>query len=365
MKVKSFKVTIKDLAKGFEDDGEDGVIGLNGKLDIRPPYQREFIYGEKDKKAVIDTVLKGFPLNVMYWAVRDDGNYEIIDGQQRTISICQFVKNIFSYDGKLFRSFREKQDDILNYPLSVYLCSGNNEQKLEWFETINIYGKRLNDQERRNAVYHGSWVTDAKKFFSKTGCVAYKLGKEYFPSAKTPIRQDYLETVLKWASEDITNSKDKISDYMSKHQDDSSSEPLKKYFKDIITWIEKTFIKKRDKMRGVPWGTLYNQFKNHKLNPKKIEVEIEKLFLDEEVDNQQGIYSYVLSRNEKFLNLRAFSDQIKQRTYEKQKGICTHCKKHFEFSEMDGDHIKPWRDGGKSSDPNNCQMLCVTCNRRG
>ena len=365
MKVKPFKVTINDLTKGFEDNDDDGVIGLNGKLDIRPPYQREFIYGEVERKAVIDTVLKGFPLNVMYWAVRDDGNYEIIDGQQRTISICQFVKNIFSYDGKLFRSFREKQKDILNYPLSVYLCSGNSEQKLEWFEVINIYGKQINAQERRNAVYHGPWVSDAKKFFSKPGCVAYRLGKEYFPSSKSPIRQDYFETVLKWISEDIKNSKDKIRDYMSINQNKVDAALLKKYFRDVILWIEKTFIHKRDKMKGVPWGSLYNKFKDHKLNPQKIEKEVEKLFLDEEVDNQQGIYSYVLSRDEKFLNLRAFSDKIKQRSYEKQKGICGSCRKKFVFSEMDGDHIKPWRDSGKSSDPKNCQMLCISCNRRG
>ena len=365
MKVKPFKVTIKDLTEGFEDNGDDGVIGFNGKLDIRPPYQREFIYGEVERKAVIDTILKGFPLNVMYWADRDDGNYEIIDGQQRTISICQFVKNIFSYDGKLFRSFRDRQKEILNYPLSVYICSGNNEQKLEWFEVINIYGKQINAQERRNAVYHGPWVTDAKKFFSKPGCVAYRLGKEYFPNSKSPIRQDYFETVLKWASEDINNSKDKIRDFMSINQDNTDASSLKKYFKDVIDWIEKTFINKRDKMKAVPWGSLYNKFKNHKFDPKKLENEIEKLFLDDDVDDKAGIYTYVLSREEKFLNLRAFSDQIKQKAYEKQKGICRHCKKKFDFSEMDADHIKPWSKGGKSSDPNNCQMLCIPCNRSG
>ncbi len=365
MKIKPFKVTIKELAKGYVDNGEDGVIGFNGKLDIRPPYQREFIYGEKDTKAVIHTILNGFPLNVMYWSVREDGNYEIIDGQQRTISFCRFVNNIFSYNGKYFRSFREQQKDILNYELSVYLCSGTDKQKLEWFKAINIYGEKVNNQEIRNAVYHGAWTTDAKKFFSKRGCPAYRLGKEYFPNSKSPIRQDYLETVLKWVSEDIKTKEDKIDEYMSLNQNKKNADPLKKYFKDIILWIEKIFIKKREKMKFVPWGSLYNKFKDHKFDSKKIEKEIKKLFLDEDVDNQAGIYSYVLTRDEKFLNLRAFSDKIKQRAYEKQKGICPHCKKKFDYLEMDGDHIDPWSRGGKSTDPKNCQMLCVPCNRGG
>ena len=163
-----------------------------------------------------------------------------------------------------------------------------------------------------------------KKFFK--GLCAYRLGKEYFPSSKSPIRQDYLETVLKWASEDIKNSKDKIKDFMSINQNNTDASSLKKYFKDVISWIEKTFINKRDKMKGVPWGSLYNRFKNHKVDPKKLEKEIEKLFLDDDVDNKAGIYTYVLSREEKFLNLRAFSVKLSRKPMKTKRNMWTLCE---------------------------------------
>lgn len=356
MKIELKEITIRDLTNGFEDNAEAGVVGYGGKLDIRPPYQREFIYNDKQRDAVIHTVTRDFPLNVMYWAVREDGNFEIIDGQQRTISVCQYVNGDFSVNGLAFHNLtKDKQEQILNYELTVYFCSGTDSEKLEWFETINIAGEKLTNQELRNAVYSGSWVTDAKKYFSKTGCVAYQIGSDYLNGS--PIRQDYLETVIKWISDD------EIKQYMSDHQHDQNAAPLWRYFQDVITWVETTFVKKRAKfMRGVDWGTLYNQYKDEQFNTEKIEKEIEQLILDDDVTKKSGIYPYILTRDEKYLSIRAFTPAIKQKVYEKQKGICVHCKKHFELEEMEADHITPWHEGGKTNE-DNCQLLCKNCNR--
>ena len=356
MKIELKEITIRELTNGFEDNAEAGVVGYSGKLDIRPPYQREFIYNDKQRDAVIHTVTKDFPLNVMYWAVREDGNFEIIDGQQRTISVCQYVNGDFSVNGLAFHNLtKDKQEQILNYGLTVYFCSGTDSEKLEWFKTINIAGEKLTNQELRNAVYSGSWVTDAKKYFSKTGCVAYQIGSDYMNGS--PIRQDYLETVLKWISDD------EIKQYMSDHQHDQNAAPLWRYFQDVITWVETTFVKKRSKfMKGVDWGTLYNQYKDEQFNTEKIEKEIEQLILDDDVTKKSGIYPYVLTRNEKYLSIRSFTPAIKQKVYEKQKGICVHCKKHFELEEMEADHITPWHEGGKTNEEN-CQLLCKNCNR--
>ena len=357
MKIELKKITVRELTRGFEDNAEAGVVGFGGKLDIRPPYQREFIYNDKQRDAVINTITKTFPLNVMYWAVREDDNFEIIDGQQRTISACQYVNGDFSVDGLAFHNLtKDKQEQILNYELTVYFCSGADSEKLEWFKTINIAGEKLTNQELRNAVYSGSWATDAKKYFSKTGCVAYQIGSDYLNGS--PIRQDYLETVIKWISNE------KIEEYMSKHQHDQNSAPLWRYFQDVITWVETTFTKKRPKfMRGANWGALYNQHKNGQFNTEEIEKEIAKLILDDDVTKKNGIYSYILTRNEKYLSIRAFSDAIKQKVYEKQKGICIKCKKSFKIEKMEADHATPWHEGGKTTEEN-CQMLCKECNRR-
>ncbi|MFH1781601.1 MAG: DUF262 domain-containing protein [Patescibacteria group bacterium] len=356
MKIELKEITIRELTNGFEDNAEAGVVGYGGKLDIRPPYQREFIYNDKQRDAVIHTVTKDFPLNVMYWAVREDGNFEIIDGQQRTISVCQYVNGDFSVNGLAFHNLtKDKQEQILNYGLTVYFCSGTDSEKLEWFETINIAGEKLTNQELRNAVYSGSWVTDAKKYFSKTGCVAYQIGSDYWNCS--PIRQDYLETGIKWISDD------EIKQYMSDHQQDQNAAPLWRYFQDVITWVETTFVKKRAKfMRGVDWGTLYNQYKDEQFNTEEIEKEIEQLILDDDVTKKSGIYPYILTRDEKYLSIRAFTPAIKQKVYEKQKGICVYCKKHFKLEETEADHITPWHEGGRTNE-DNCQLLCKNCNR--
>lgn len=361
MKIELKEIAVKDLVEGYEDNDEAGVVGYGGRLDIRPPYQREFIYKDKQRDAVIDTITKDFPLNVMYWAVRDDGNFEIIDGQQRTVSICQYVNNDFSINGMAFHNLpSDKQEQILNYKLMVYLCEGTDSEKLEWFKTINIAGEKLTDQELRNAVYSGSWVTDAKRYFSKTGCPAFKIGSDYLNGS--PIRQEYLETAIKWISDG------NIETYMSQHQHDSNASALWIYFQSVISWIEATFPKKYNKnrkkfMKGIDWGTLYNQFKDEVLDADKLEKEIQQLILDDDVTNKKGIYPYVLTHNEKHLSIRAFTDAMKLKVYEKQNGICVKCGEHFELSEMEADHITPWHEGGKTIEEN-CQLLCKNCNRK-
>jgi len=356
MKIELKEIKVRDLTKGYEDNQEGGVIGYDGKLDIRPPYQREFIYKDKQRNAVIDTITKDFPLNVMYWAVRDDGNFEIIDGQQRTISICQYVDNDFSINGLAFHNLpKDKQEQILDYEVMVYFCEGTDSEKLEWFKTINIAGEKLTNQELRNAVYSGSWVTDAKKYFSKNNCVAYQIGSDYLNGS--PIRQDYLETAIKW----ISNGE--IEEHMSTHQHEQNANELWIYFQSVITWVSTTFKKKRKFMKGVDWGTLYNSYKDKKLNTDEIEKETAMLILDDDVTKKSGIYPFILTRNQKYLSIRAFTPAMRQKVYEKQKGICPICKKKFEISQMEADHITPWHEGGKTNEEN-CQMLCKEDNRR-
>ncbi len=357
MNIKLKEITVRELTNGYEDNEEAGVVGYDGKLDIRPPYQREFIYKDKQRDAVINTIIKNFPLNILYWAVREDGNFEVIDGQQRTISISQYVEGDFSFNGRYFHNLQDdEKEQILDYKLMVYLCSGIDSEKLEWFKTINIAGEKLTEQELRNAVYSGSWVSDVKRYFSKNSCAAYGIGSDYLNGS--PIRQDYLQTAIRWISED------NIEQYMAKHQHDKNALALWQYFQSVITWIEGTFTTKRTKfMKGVDWGTLYNQYKDEVFDTKAIEKEIAKLILDDDVSKKSGIYPYVLTKKEKYLSIRAFSEAIKQKVYEKQKGICSVCKEKFELSEMEADHVTPWHEGGKT-DEENCQMLCRECNRR-
>lgn len=355
MNIELKEITISELTKGYEDNHEDGVIGFDGKLDIRPPYQREFIYKDKQREAVIDTITKDFPLNVMYWAVREDGNFEVIDGQQRTISISQFVEGDFAYKNRYFHNLqKDEQEQILNYKLMVYLCSGTDSEKLEWFKTINIAGEKLTDQELRNAVYSGSWVSDAKRYFSKNGCAAYSLGGDYLNGSA--IRQDYLETTISWISNNA------IEQYMAKQQHEPNANDLWLYFQSVINWVKVVFPKYRKEMKGLQWGLLYNEYKDQKYDHKKLEEQISRLMQDEDVTSKRGIYEYILTGKEKFLNIRAFTDNQKREAYERQKGVCVVCKEHFELNEMEADHITPWHLGGKTS-ADNCQMLCRDDNR--
>lgn len=356
MKIELNKITIRDLTNGYADNEEKGVFAYGGKLDVRPAYQREFIYKEKQRDAVIDTVTRGYPLNVMYWAKKDDGNFEVIDGQQRTISICQYVNGDFAH---MLRYFCNLQDDeqkqILDYELTVYICSGTESEKLEWFKIINIAGEQLTDQELRNAVYSGPWVSDAKRYFSKNGCAAYSIASDYM--AGTPIRQDYLEKVIDWKGDG------EIEVYMGKHQHDQNANELWLYFQTVIAWVKAVFTTYRKEMKGLPWGKYYNTYGENSFDVVALEEKISALMADEDVTNKRGIYEYVLDNNERHLNIRAFENRMKRESYERQKGICPICKQHFEIEEMEGDHITPWSQGGKT-EASNCQMLCKECNRR-
>lgn len=356
MEIQLKQVTVRELVDDYEDNSEGGVKGYGGKLNIRPPYQREFIYKDKQRDAVINTLTRDFPLNVMYWAVCDDGTFEVIDGQQRTISISQYVEGDFAFNGRYFHNLqKDEQEQILDYRIMIYLCSGTDSQKLEWFRTINIAGEKLTEQELRNAVYAGTWLSDAKRYFSKTDCPAYNIGRDYLLG--TPIRQDYLETVISWFSGG------QIEAYMAKQQHKPNANELWLYFQSIISWVKTTFIKYRKEMKGVDWGSLYAEFKGDEFDSVKLEAEIAKLMEDEDVTKKKGIYHFVLTRKEKYLSIRAFSDNQKREAYERQKGVCTVCNDHFELNEMEADHITPWHDGGRTI-ASNCQMLCKEDNRR-
>lgn len=362
MKIELRDVTVAELAEDYEDFEEKGVVGYGGSLDIRPPYQREFIYKDKQRDAVIDTLTKYFPLNVMYWAVRDDGTFEVIDGQQRTISICQYVVGEFAmpvFDTDESRYFHNLQDDerqqILDYELQVYVCDGTGSERLEWFRTINIAGEKLTNQELRNAVYAGSWVSDAKRYFSKSGCAAYGLGSAYMKGS--PIRQEYLETAIKW-----TNDGD-IDGYMATHQHKKTATELWTYFQSVISWVEAIFPRYRSEMKGIAWGDLYNAHKDKDLDPDALEKRVANLMADPDVTSNKGAYTYVLTGVEKHLNIRAFDARMRRTAYEQQKGSCAACGEHFEIEAMQADHKKPWSKGGKTV-AENCMMLCQPCNRQ-
>lgn len=358
MKIELHKILVRKVIDGYKDSAEEGVVAYGGKLDVRPKYQREFVYKGHQRDAVLETIKNGFPLNVMYWVKTDQGNFEVLDGQQRTISIGQYVNGDFSLNECYFHNLtKEEKDQILDYELMIYFCEGTDKERLDWFKIINIAGEKLTDQELRNAVYTGPWLSDAKLKFSKSNCAAYLLANDGGGLVSgSPIRQEYLETALSWINEG------KIEDYMAKHQHDKNAEELWEYFQDVIAWTRKTFINYRKEMKSVAWGELFNQFKDKKLDANKLEAEIKNLMQDEDVTKKSGIYPYVLTRLEKYLNIRAFTDKMKREAYERQKGICKKCKKHFEIEEMEADHIKPWHEGGKTIAAN-CQMLCKEDNR--
>lgn len=373
------RIKVRDLVADYEDNDEQGVRAYGGKLDVRPPYQREFVYKDKQRDAVIETLRKEFPLNVMYWAVQDDGTYEIIDGQQRTISICQYVEGDFSIeiDGHqlAFHNLQsDQQDQILDYELMVYLCEGTDSEKLDWFKTINIAGEKLYEQELRNAVYHGPWVTKAKQYFSKNGCPAYVIASDYMGSGLSPIRQDYLEVAIGWFNDG------KISEYMAAHQHDTNVNELWLYFKGVIDWVEATFPKKRSQMKAVKWGPLYNKYHGENHDPDLLEARVATLMADTQVEKKTTIYEFLLGgeKDLKLLQVRVFDEKTKLAAYGRQLkkakagGVsnCPMCAaggnnnatRIYELSEMDADHVTAWSKDG-ATDISNCEMLCVPHNR--
>ncbi|CAM3302669.1 DUF262 domain-containing protein [Helicobacter labetoulli] len=324
MQIDKTEMSIKELARGYTRDEESGQVVAYAdssgvaRLNIRPKYQREFVYKEAQRNAVIDTILKGFPLNIMYWVKNEDFSaeceYEVLDGQQRTISICEYVKGSFSVLWKgSSQYFHNLPDDMkekfLDYKLDVYVCQGSESEKLEWFKTINIAGETLTNQELRNAVYASEWLSDAKLRFSKEKGLAVLKGAKYLKGSA--LRQEFLETAIAW----IVDSKrdEKICEYMAKHAKDSkNADELWGYFSSVIDWVEMKFPTYRKEMKGVEWGFFYNLYKDKDLDAKELESTIAKLMQDDEITSKKGVYEYVLSGDEKHLSLRAFSDSIKR-----------------------------------------------------
>ena len=375
MKVELNKITVRQVTEGYLDNDEGGVVGYGGKLNIRPKYQREFVYDGKKREAVLQTIRKNFPLNVMYWAVNDDGTFEVLDGQQRTISFCQYVAGDFSItvDGKpmAFHNFTLSQKhQILDYELMIYFCEGDDKEKLDWFEIVNIAGEKLTPQELRNAVYTGPWLSDAKSKFSKTNGPAYGLASKYVTGS--PIRQQLLEKALQWIVH--RDGLKVVEEYMSAHQHDPNANELWTYFRNVIEWVQDTFTVYRKEMKGIEWGPLYDEYKDQVFDTAELEQEIANLMQDDDITRRKGIYAYVLTRDERHLSIRQFTLSDKRAAYERQKGRCAnkiHCltpgnsdgEKVFDIAEMEADHITPWSKGGKT-DAANCQMLCLPCNRQ-
>ena len=368
MTIKQISVTVREITQGYVNNEEQGVRGYNGLLDIRPPYQREFIYNDKEQQAVINTVLKGYPLNVMYWVKRNDDAecpYEVMDGQQRTLALCEYVAGKFSFEFKnFFNQPPDIQQRILDYELTVYVCEGEHSEKLEWFKTINIAGKPLNEQEILNAIYAGPFVSDAKRHFSKSNCGAYKLGKDLVNGV--PIRQDFLKKALEWMA-DHEKREGKVQcrvGYMAQHQHDPNANNLWTYFQNVLNWAITNFEMKKFKkiMKGLDWALYYDKYHDKTLDTVALAQQISTLMRDSEIQSQLGIIPYVLTGDERHLDLRAFPEDIKLAVWEQQGHRCTLCGKEFDIEFMEGDHIKPWREGGRTV-IENCQMLCRDCNR--
>ena len=376
MKVEQRRIKIREIVGDnndfFIEDTTTGAVKAmkDQKLDIRPEYQREFVYKEKQQQAVINSILNGFPLNTMYFVDRQDGSYEVLDGQQRILSICHFLNGNFAClipsktSVGLFNTLnynnlpKEKREQILDYELEVYVCNGTDEERMDWFQTINIAGATLTRQEILNAIYHGKWLNKCKETITKhNSSVMRKYGK-YFNGKRE--RQDWLETVFEWKADDEKCAD--IPTYMGNHRDDDTCN-LFEYVERVFKWVEKVFGDYQKEMKGIDWGILYNKHKNDTLDPQTVQDEVKKLMMDYDVSDKKGIYTYVLTRDEKHLHIRDFNESDKRAKYEDQKHICPHCKKEFEFDEMQGDHIKPWSLGGHS-DRDNLQMLCKKCNQK-
>lgn len=375
MKITEHKIKVSELCQNYRDDGDGGVYGYddgNHKLTIRPSFQREFIYKDKQRDAVIETVRKGYPLNVMYWSKVSDTEFEVLDGQQRTISLGQYLNGDFSIkingNSKFYHNLSDTEKEQINdYDLTVYICEGTEEEKLEWFKVINIAGEVLTNQELLNATYAGPWLADAKNYFSKRNCVAGQMADGFIKG--NPIRQDYLEKALAWIAD--RDGLENGAMYMAKHQHDLDANELWLYFQEVISWAKRMFPSVNKKLtESQDWGVLYNQYKNKSYNTNELKDLIDKLMQDEDVTKQAGIIPYVLSdrtkHDEKYLSIRAFPEQMKRRVYEKQGHKCPYClangiDKEYAFDEMQGDHIVPWSKGGRTVE-DNLQMLCSKCN---
>jgi hypothetical protein len=385
MKIQTPTITIKDLVKNYKDDGENGVTAFNGKLNVRPAFQRAFVYEPNDRDKVMQTVYNGLPLNSIYWAVNPDKTFEVIDGQQRIISICQFITNddgdgnpiAINFDNKRNQVFDglsdDKKKEILEYKLQVYICEGTDDEKLEWFHTINIAGKEMKPQELLNANYTGTWLSDAKIYFSKKRNNPAINSAFYDNDDKKTIlsisgddanRQALLELALKWIiNTDITQYPE-IKDYMAKHRHDKDAKELCDYFQNVIKWIKKTFPNYRKEMKGLEWGILYNKYGKEKYKPEELEKELQRLFdiYDQDPDGlkKAGFYEYVLNGDRTLIWHRVFSDKQQNQVYKEQGEKCAICKKKFKKEELEAHHKIAFADGGETV-IGNCQMLCKDC----
>ncbi len=367
MKISQINIKVREIFDSFVDNGDDGVFAYGGKLAVRPPYQREFVYNLDQSESVIHTVLRGYPLNVMYWVKTGEDKYEVLDGQQRTLSIMKYLKHQFSITMNNRKYYWDSLPDdmfneIINYDLMVYVCEGDDSEKLEWFKVVNIAGEKLTDQELRNSVYTGKWLSDAKRHFSKRNCVAKGLSDKYIIG--DPNRQELLEKALKGICE--YKGINDVTEYMSKHRNDDDADELWQYFQDVINWIEKIFPVYYANMKGIDWCHLYNVYHTNKYNSTYMIAETKRLHEDEEVRKSKGIYEFLLCKDfdpyaGRFLDLRSFDQRDKIAAYSKQGGICPVCAQHFNFDEMEGDHVKPWSKGGQTV-PEKPQMLCKDCN---
>lgn len=376
-------ITVKDICDGFvynELEGK-GLFGLSGKLTIQPEYQRNYIYasdGGKKEMAVIESLLKDYPIGLIYFNKVSENNLEVLDGQQRITSVGRFVTDKFAikdengmeqYFGGLAA---DKQAKILEAKLLIYECEGTESQIKEWFKTINIAGVPLKPQELLNAVYSGPFVTLGKEEFSNSQNANIQKWSAYVSGSAN--RQDFLERALSWVS------RGNIGDYMSSHRFDKNITELKKYFSSVIDWVSSVFIDVESEMRGLEWGRLYEAYHNKSYDPKKVSEEVHKLYGDPYVKNRKGIFEFILggSIDAKLLNVRVFDEVTKKSVYATQtkaakvkgKSNCPHCaighdannEKIWSLGDMDADHVAAWSKGGATS-AKNCQVLCKTHNR--
>lgn len=378
-------ITIEDICKGFvynELEGK-GLFGLSGKLVIQPEYQRNYLYAEsKMEEAVIHSVLKGYPLGLIYFNKVGDERYEVLDGQQRITSLGRFLTDkfpLFDSDGMPHYFSRMPADEkkkIRETPLTIYICEGEESEIKSWFKTINIAGIPLNHQEISNAVYSGSFVTKAKEEFSNSKNANIQKWSAYIKGKVN--RQDYLRTALEWVARSSNN--DDVDAYMSKHRFDTDITELKTYFTSVIDWISGTFIDVESEMRGLEWGRLFETYHNTPYNPAEVAAKVHALYADGSVKDRKGIFEYILGGcvDTRLLDIRVFEDSTKKAVYTQQtdaakacgKSNCPLCaigggnnaKKIWAFKEMDADHVTAWSKGG-ATDISNCQMLCVTHNR--
>jgi len=376
-------ITVADICDGFvynELEGK-GLFGLAGKLTIQPEYQRNYFYadGKKDV-AVIDSLLKGYPLGLIYFNKVSDNNLEVLDGQQRITSFGRFVTNKFAIkdDNGMEQYFggiaSDKQEKILNTKLLIYECEGTETEIKDWFRTINIAGVPLNNQELLNAVYSGPFVTLAKAEFSNSQNANVQKWSAYISGAVN--RQDYLERALEW----VSRGKDNVGEYMSRHRYDNNITELKTYFNSVIDWVSCVFLDVESEMRGLEWGRLYETYHDRPYNPSLVSKEVQRLLADPYVTNRKGIFEYILGGcvDTKLLAVRVFDEPTKRIVYaaqtEKAKASgtsnCPLCAlgqdankaRIWKLNEMDADHVAAWSKGG-ATDIRNCQMLCKTHNQ--